>query len=266
MASTKKPKQKQGNRKLQASLQKTPVSHRRLKRPGFELDKLLKMVDLVPPATPDADLPENLVWSDWIPLESLNEKLSKVPAPLRELLTSLASQPEHWIATETNFRSKLDSDENLVSSIIEVFYPTARVKPKNSDLAKLACKVSTVRFWYNAIRSARFSLRSIAQGNFFPTVITTSLLIDLDHENKAVVAFEPFLAAIRGERLDYIRECDACKRIFFAGRLKQPGCKPTCAKKIRQQRWKVRYQDGEYKKYPLEKPEKTKRAQTARKR
>jgi hypothetical protein len=43
-----------------------------------------------------------------------------------------------------------------------------------------------------------------------------------------------------------IRECEACKLIFWAGRITQRGCSPRCGDIIRKRRYRERYKQGFY--------------------
>lgn len=41
--------------------------------------------------------------------------------------------------------------------------------------------------------------------------------------------------------INYLRQCESCGNIFFAGRKDQTGCSPDCLKKIRKSRWNKNY-------------------------
>lgn len=53
-----------------------------------------------------------------------------------------------------------------------------------------------------------------------------------------------------------IRECEACQKIFWAGRTTQKGCSPRCGDIIRKRRYRERYRQGFYQGAKLSEKEK----------
>jgi len=239
VSATQKSKQNKATRKLQASPAQMPIKARKLKRPGPALEEMLRAVDLVPPTV---ELPEKLVENVFAGSTVLLEAISKLKAPkLEEHLVRVMNRPEEWREDPADWAAYLEEQPDLVE-----FLQRRPNKLTNLELARQACQVNAVRFEYGLIRSARDSLRELARGVFFPRIITTTLLLDTDEDHKALVMYEPFVAAIRGEQVDYIHECanSSCRRIFFAGRKNQACCQLRCAKKVRQERWKDKYKAG----------------------
>jgi hypothetical protein len=44
--------------------------------------------------------------------------------------------------------------------------------------------------------------------------------------------------------INYLRQCENCRNIFFAGRKDQTGCSSDCLKKIRKARWNKNYAEA----------------------
>ncbi len=105
------------------------------------------------------------------------------------------------------------------------------------EMNRRACQVSEVKRRYSFIRNGREALRRIARADLLDTVIPTELVIRKDEGGRATPLYDPIYSAILGEKIDYIRECAVCGRLFFAGRTNQDACSPdTCAKTLRKRR------------------------------
>lgn len=173
-------------------------THCRLKEPGPQLKELLKLVDLVPPKV---ELPENFVREHGVTPNDLLEALSYLPPALQAHLLQLMNRPEKW---------PLDPVEVVAE------------RGGDLELMRRACQVSAVTDRYRLIRNSRENFLRIARGGFLETAITIDAMVirqKKGKKNKALVLMDPFMAAISGEEIDYIRECPICGRIFFARRI-----------------------------------------------
>jgi hypothetical protein len=81
---------------------------------------------------------------------------------------------------------------------------------------------------------------------YFHEPVDAGAYLLISNERTVKVQMSPFARAIEGAEIDYIRYCETCGKIFYAGRKNQPCCTPKCAKAQRQKRWRQRYKEGHY--------------------
>lgn len=107
---------------------------------------------------------------------------------------------------------------------------------------------------YKQILEARESLRQLMREAtevsdeetiYFHDSIDARAYLLISKERKVSVQMSPFAQAIEGAEIDYLRYCEMCGKIFYAGRKNQQCCTPKCAKARRQKRWRQRYKEGE---------------------
>jgi hypothetical protein len=67
--------------------------------------------------------------------------------------------------------------------------------------------------------------------------------IMIDDSGELYLAKDKFASAIDGVEAKRIRECEICRRIFWAGRIDQPSCSTACAHALRNRRYRARYKD-----------------------
>jgi hypothetical protein len=80
--------------------------------------------------------------------------------------------------------------------------------------------------------------------NFYER-IDAGAYLEITSERTVNVKASPLAQAVQGIEIDYLRYCETCRKIFFAGRKNQQCCTVKCAKAQRQKRWRQRYRDGE---------------------
>ena len=111
-----------------------------------------------------------------------------------------------------------------------------------------------MEFEYLQIREAREALcKLIREANevsdeetlYFHEPIDAVAYLSITTEGTVRVSMSAFARAIEGAEVDYLRYCEMCGKLFYAGRKKQPCCTPKCAKALRQKRWRQKYKDGE---------------------
>jgi hypothetical protein len=80
---------------------------------------------------------------------------------------------------------------------------------------------------------------------YFHESIDARAYLLISKERTVKVQMSPFARAIEGAEIDYLRYCQTCSNIFYAGRRNQLCCTPKCAKAQRQKRWRQSYRDGQ---------------------
>lgn len=214
MKSTEKAKPHKGKNELQAStdqvqqsISETPAKARRgFKRPRPELEEIIRAVNLLPADPPP--LPLNV------------DRMNSLPEELRDYLEEVRS-------------AELENDE-----------------PDHS--AHHAWQM--MEWEYLEIREARESLRQLMREAYevsdeetiyFHQPIDAGAYLEITKERTVSVRMSPFANAIKGAEIDYLRYCETCGKIFYAGRKNQQCCSVKCAKVQRQKRWRQRFKDGE---------------------
>ena len=108
---------------------------------------------------------------------------------------------------------------------------------------------------YGQIVEARESLRQLMREAtevsdeetiYFHDSIDARAYLSISKDRKVTVAMSPLARAIEGAEIDYLRYCETCRKIFYAGRKNQPCCSLKCAKSKRQKRWRQKYKAGYY--------------------
>ncbi len=75
--------------------------------------------------------------------------------------------------------------------------------------------------------------------------IDAGAYLSVRHGPTVRVVLSQFARAIEGAEIDYLRECEICGKLFYAGRKNQQCCTVKCAKAQRQKRWRQKYNDGD---------------------
>lgn len=79
----------------------------------------------------------------------------------------------------------------------------------------------------------------------FPPMGVAAAYLAISESRKVIVNLSSFARAIEQAEIDYLRYCEMCRKIFYAGRKNQPCCTPKCAKAQRQKRWRQKYSEGQ---------------------
>jgi hypothetical protein len=113
---------------------------------------------------------------------------------------------------------------------------------------------------YDAIRTSREGFKEILRQSPFH-VVKSGVLLHIDkHHTIQTIPLHRFTRAIAGVDARYLRQCEVCKRFFFAGRLQQPGCTAQHSDIIRKRNKRARDKANR----ELNETRKKKRAKTAR--
>lgn len=217
MKATRKPKRDKAKSHVQASTSKvvkarseTPARAKRgFKRPSGELDWVIRLVNSLPPDPPQVSL--------------LTEQINTLSP---ELKAYLDSEYDEAIADE--------GDSYNAYQRIHAAY--AMVLNMNRALRELMREATEDR----GIPGDPDDITIC-----FYERIDAGAYLEITKERTVSVRMSPFANAIKGAEIDYIRYCETCGKIFYAGRKNQPCCSVKCAKAQRQKRWRQRFKDGE---------------------
>lgn len=202
-------------RALQAR-QRKPAKPKGLKKPSPELERIIKLANLAG----DAFLPESIHSHPTI--NSLTTTESILPDAVRLHLLEVALSESAWKRSSEQLVGEYKADGMKVSV----------------DLARALLQDEAIHQRYLLIRSSRAVLRAIARGeNSFPVFTYFERKIDSKKRHWAEFAGSDIGKALHKVDLRYIKVCEICNTIFFAGRFNQDACDPnTCAKTLRKRR------------------------------
>jgi hypothetical protein len=206
--------------------QETPAKLKRgIKRPSPELAELIRMVNLAP---------ENLVlpqlrpgpWRD-VPIESvtLEEEFRDLPL---EVQLDLRERYESIRDRATRNQCALSTYEQIRRGR-ELLYALIDRYRKPSPLIPFSLDDEPV------LMLGGGHIQIVSEKSRLGKTI-----------RRAEVHISPFGKAIDGVEVDYIRRCEACSKVFFAGSDNQPCCSQKCAKIRRQKRWRDNRKEGYY--------------------
>jgi hypothetical protein len=108
---------------------------------------------------------------------------------------------------------------------------------------------------YKEIVEARESLRQLMHEGteisddetiYFHESINAGAYLSISKDRRVKVEMSCFARAVEGAEIDYLRYCETCRNIFYAGRKNQQCCTVKCAKAQRQKRWRQKYKAGYY--------------------
>ena len=91
------------------------------------------------------------------------------------------------------------------------------------------------------------SLRLVIAGSF-----DKPISVRADEAGNMQLEPHPLLTAINGVEAARIRECPICGKIFWAGRIDKPACKPPCVGVLRTRRHRERYPEYKHQRYKKE--------------
>jgi hypothetical protein len=95
--------------------------------------------------------------------------------------------------------------------------------------------------------------------------IGSSAEVEIDSQGIIQITNDEFAAAVDEVEATRIRECEICKRTFWAGRITQHACSTACAHALRNRRYRARYREGFYQGARLTDKEKSAHHQQKRK-
>ena len=212
MKATQKAKPNKGKSELQAStdseqrgVRETPVKARR----GFKRPPNTQLEEIIRTV--------NLLPANPPPLPLTTERANSLPPDLREYLNELY---EAQYAESESYTHSWDYMEWQYREIVEA-------REALRQLMREATEVSDEETIY------------------FHDSIDARAYLSISKERRVTVAMSSFASAVAGIEIDYLRECQTCGNIFYAGRQNQNCCSVKCAKAQRQKRWRQRFKDGE---------------------
>jgi len=219
------------------------------KLPNPELQRILDLVNLLPPNKELEEKYPNLVTPSSFPgTEDASFWFNTLDGVRGKILTALNFLPERFRLHLLEYMSNPSEWER--DEFLESLYPQGI--PPETALAH------AVTGRYNQILIWRRNLLKLAHGAFR---ISITALVRPDKKNKVYIEPEidsdPFLKAIAGSDYGYIRECTVCGKFFYAARKNQSGCSEKCAVTHRKR------VERENEKRRKEKATKKKRAQTS---
>jgi hypothetical protein len=214
------------------------IARKGFKRPNQDLAELLRLANLVPE---EIELPERLNDESR---DALVESISRLPDAVRLELLDCLNRPDpfikdfiDWMGTGTVWLEL--NQEKVVGEMNEIFSVVER---------------------YDAIRTSREGFKEILRQSPFH-VVKSGVLLHIDkHHTIQTIPLHRFTRAIAGVDARYLRQCEVCKRFFFAGRLQQPGCTAQHSDIIRKRNKRARDKANR----ELNETRKKKRAKTAR--
>ncbi len=171
--------------------------------------------------------------------------LGKYPKPLRDyILSGNGGCPFNTAEYETERRYFIvrEAREKLRSLII--FYR------KYMDSQSLP-----IRPAHNGEGSLYINLMDRQRGNSFDWHMThehSGIQGIFGDESVIHFTIDPFIEALKGVEARRIRECQKCRRIFWAGRLDMTCCSTRCAKVLRTKNWRVNVSVERKKQYAVE--------------
>jgi hypothetical protein len=216
------------------------IARKGFKRPNQDLAELLRLANLVPE---EIELPERLNDESR---DALVESISRLPDAVRLELLDCLNRPDpfikdfiDWMGTGTVWLELNQEKVVALGEMNEIFSVVER---------------------YDAIRTSREGFKEILRQSPFH-VVETWVLLQIDkHHTIQTIPLSRFTRAIAGVDARYLRQCEVCKRFFFAGRLQQPGCTAQHSDIIRKRNKRARDKANR----ELNETRKKKRAKTAR--
>jgi hypothetical protein len=217
MKAMEKPKRNKATSQLQTSTSEvgsssseTPAKEKRgLKRPSDQLDWVIRLVNALPSNPPQ--------------VSSITEQMDTLSPDLKAYLDS-----EYDEAMEEN--DGYGGEERMQSAY-------AMVLDMNRALRELIREATEDRGKPEDPHDITIC---------FYEPIDAVAYLEITKERTVRVRMSPFANAIKGAEIDYIRYCETCGKIFYAGRKNQHCCTVKCAKAQRQKRWRQRYKEGHY--------------------
>jgi hypothetical protein len=215
MKSIEKAKLDKGGSGLQASTDstqatggETPAKPKRgFKRPRPELEQIIRAVNLLPAAPP--------------PLPLTTDRMNSLPEELRDYLEEVRSKELEY--------DEPDHSAHHAWQIMEWAY--LQIREAEDALHNLMREANEV---------------SNEETIYFHEPVDAGAYLEITKERTVRVRMSPFAQAIEGAEIDYLRYCEMCRKIFYAGRKNQHCCSVKCAKAQRQKRWRQRYKEGHY--------------------
>jgi hypothetical protein len=240
----------------------TRARARRLKHCPPKLELLIKILNLIPP---DFDLPgidcdveniEAIAGHDFSTVLALAEhdqirsRTKSLPLLFRRRVWLAPDVPfdEVPISTElVQYFLDLPSNECLAQLEQRFSGPGLAAKTYRHFVSLALAEYSFIKLWREMLLTLSRAARGTTQGEVFSSPrLPGSAYIKLNLMGIVTVSRDLFSDAVDEVEARRIRECDACNRIFWAGRIDQECCSVKCNHKRHSRRTRARYRQGYY--------------------
>lgn len=243
-------------RKIKQQISKSRKQASRFKQPPPKLKALIELVNCFPP--------------DGIELTVLHPANLKAQAVamVKEMLgkddveSDLYKIKDYFVQPRFFFEATHSSliEENIASLPSKLKDYILHGRPKGRDRMNETLVEGGIINRYLNVWNARMRLHRMAQlvvqepGVYRETSILWEqplplpVLDKIDEQGFVRVSKDLFTEAMDEDDIEAvrIRECEACNRIFWAGRITQKGCSARCGDVIRKRRYRERYRQGFY--------------------
>ena len=218
MKATRKSKRNKAKSQLQASTSEDMVAQsetlakakRGFKRPSDELDWVIRLVNSLPPNPPQVSL--------------LTEQINTLSGELRAYLDSEYNEEMADGGDSYHAYQRMHGAYSMVLDMNHALRELMREATEDESIPEDPDDITI--YFYEPIDAGAY--------------------LEITKERTVRVRMSPFANAIKGAEIDYIRYCETCGKIFYAGRKNQQCCTVKCAKAQRQKRWRQSYKAGYY--------------------
>jgi hypothetical protein len=205
--------------KKSVTVQTTKTQDRAKYRCRPELERLIDLVNSIPP---DRELPH---------IQDLMKECEGDKARVVDkLIEKLAGAPQSFTKADKYYELRIDFEPIDIGDYIASRYMEfRRLRMTVREMARLAS--------YSMVDRARFQVEQ-----FFSPVEERSLYaeLDIDDRGEIIVRQDGWLEALIGVQADRLRECEICRRIFWAEDTRSRACPTRCNNALRQRKWRER--------------------------
>jgi hypothetical protein len=239
-------------RKIQQKPPKRSLQASRLNKPPKKLKELIDLVNCFP--------------TDELKLQSLDPRRLRAQAEkTAETAVSSDYEKDPLIVLEKDdlidleYERVVEERAQQLGSKLQNYLLTTKEEGETVLLADVLLEGGIVTKYWN-VWNANMRLHHIAQLALSePSVywgrsvlwdrhVPVPVLDKIDEQGFVRVSKDLFTEAMDEDDIPAarIRECEACKQIFWAGRITQKGCSARCGDVIRKRRYRERYKQGFY--------------------
>jgi hypothetical protein len=223
--------------------------------------KLAELIELVNTIPPESDLlPLNvktvITSQDDLWIGRDDEWLTQANLALEACLVGLPETFRRYVFPQPLARFDMPSDDGGMHTFFRPpqspYYEIGACDPNPIAVTFEAIdRYRAVDRWHGDLHRLARKGSSLISASFNPNTDLLSLSFLIPIRGSTVIAVDErgiihanrdfFSEAIEGVELIRIRECEACKRIFWAGRIDQRGCSLRCNDILRKRRYRARY-------------------------
>jgi hypothetical protein len=240
----------------------TRAQVRRLKRCPAKLELLIEILNLIPPdfelqeidcdienikATEDRDFSTVRALAEH---DQIRARIKSLPLLFRRRVWLALDVPFDEVPTSTDlvqYFLDLQSNECLTQLEQRISTPKLAARTYRHVVSLAKAEYSFIKLWREMLLTLSRAARDTTKGEVFSSDrLPGSAYIRLNPTGIITVSRDLFSDAVDEVEASRIRECDACNRIFWAGRIDQKCCSVKCNHKRHSRRTRVRYQQGYY--------------------